>query len=80
MASIYDHFIAPLYMMTFEQYPHRMLKEAMEALLNIVDWFTSPNGNFIRMYNEEKALYALSWFSMDKLVMPEVAYHISIGL
>ena len=45
-----------------------MLQEIMEALIDIVDWYASPLGTFIRK------------FSMDKLVMQEVAYHISIRL
>lgn len=51
----------------------------MEALLNIADWYASPEGTFIRMYNKEKALNVLPRFSKDKLVMQEVAYHISTG-
>ena len=57
-----------------------MSKATMEALINITYWYASPLGTFIQMYNVEKALYVLTKFSMDKLVMQEVAYHISIGL
>jgi len=52
----------------------------MEALVNIVDWYASPFGTLIQMYNVEKASHVLPKFSMDKLVMQEVAYHISTGL
>ena len=48
--------------------------------MNIIDWYASPNGTFIGMYSVEKDLYVLLKFSMDKLVMQEVAYHISTGL
>jgi len=52
----------------------------MEELLNIADWYASPEGTFIRMHTTEKALHVLSRFSMDKLVMQEVVYHIMTGL
>lgn len=52
----------------------------MEALLNIVDWYASPDGIFIKMYNEEKPLHVFPRFFTNKLVMQEVAYHILTGL
>lgn len=52
----------------------------MEALVNIEYWCASPLGTFIQMYNVEKAPYVLPKFSMDKLVMQEVAYHTLTGL
>lgn len=52
----------------------------MEALIDIAHWYASPLGTFIWMYNVKKALHILTKFSMDKLVMQEVSYHISIGL
>jgi len=52
----------------------------MEALLNISDWYASTDGTFIRMYNTEKAPHLLPKFSMNRLVMHEVAYHILTGL
>ena len=51
----------------------------MEALIDIEDWYASPLGTFIRMYIAEKLPHVLLKFSMDKLVMQEVSYHISIG-
>ena len=76
MAKPFDHFIPPLYMMIFEQDLPCMSKDVMETLLNIAYWYTSPDGTFIRMYNAEKVLHELPKFSIDKLVMQEVAYHI----
>ena len=57
-----------------------MLKEKMEALINIADWYAPPLGTFIWMYNAEKPPHVLPKFSRDKLVMQEVSYHISAGL
>lgn len=48
--------------------------------MNIADWYASPDGTSIRMYNAEKAPHFSPRFSTDKLVMQEVAYHISTGL
>lgn len=52
----------------------------MEALIDIADWYSSPSGTFIQMFNVEKPLHVLPKFSLDILTMQEVAYHISIGL
>lgn len=52
----------------------------MEALIDIAYWYASPLGTFIWMYNADKAPHVLPKFSMDKLVMQEVSYHISTGL
>jgi len=63
--------------MIFEQDLPCMSKATMEALIDIADWYASPFGTFIWMYSVEKPTHVLSKFSMDKLVMLEVAYHIS---
>lgn len=80
MDILSKHFIAPLYTMIFEQDLPCMSQEAMEALLNIANWYASLDGTFIKMYNVEKAPHVFPRFSIDKMVMKEVAYHISIGL
>jgi len=62
MARLFDQFIAPLYTMIFEQDLTYMSHATMEALLNIVDWFASLDGTFIRMYNVEKVSHVLPNF------------------
>ena len=57
-----------------------MSQEEMKVLVNIADWYASPLDTFIQVYNMDKAPHALSKFSMDKLVMQEVAYHMSTRL
>ena len=57
-----------------------MSKAAMEAPINIVDWFASPSGTFTRMFIAKKPLHVLLKFSLDILVMQEVAHHILAGL
>jgi len=57
-----------------------MSQAMMEALIDIADWYASPLGTFILMYNAEKAPHVLPNFSMDKLVMQQVSYHILTGL
>ena len=57
-----------------------MSHEAMEVILNIAYWYASLGGTFIRVFGREKPLHVLPRFSMDKLVMQEVSYHISTGL
>jgi len=52
----------------------------MESRTYIVDWYDSPFGTFIWMYNAKKPPHVLSKFAMDKLITQEVSYHISVGL
>lgn len=75
-----DHFVTPIYKMIFEQDPPCMSKETMEARIDIADWYASSSGTFIWMYNMDKPLYVLPIFSLDKLAMHEVSYHILAGL
>lgn len=49
---------------------------AMEALIDIVDWYASSSDTFIWMYNMEKPLNVLLKFSLDILIMQEVSFHI----
>lgn len=80
MARLADHFTTPMYKLIFEQDPPCMSQEEMHALLNFVDWYSSPGGTFIKMFGGEKPLNFLPRYATDKLVMQEVAYHISTGL
>ena len=52
----------------------------MEALVDIANWYASPSGTFIRMFSTKNPLHVLPKFSLDILIMQEVAYHISVGL
>ena len=80
MEMLFDHFIIQIYKLIFEHDPPYMSREAMEALPNIAYWYASPSGTFIKMFGRDKPPHVLPRFSMDKLVMQEVTYHISIGL
>jgi len=71
---LFNHFLAPVYMLIFEQDPPYMLKEAMEALLSIAYWYASPSSTYIRMFSVEKPPHVLLNFSSDILFMQEVAY------
>lgn len=52
----------------------------MEAIINIADWYASPGGTFIRVFGREKPLHVLPRYAIDKMVMQEVSYHLSIWL
>lgn len=75
-----NYFVTPIYKMIFEQDPPCMSKETIEALIDIIDLYASPFDSFIRIYSTKNPMHVLSKFSLDILVMQEVAYHISIGL
>lgn len=74
------HFFTSVYKMIFEWDSPFMSKEAIEELINIMDWYVSPSNTFIQMYDTEKPLHVLPKFSMDKLFVQEVSYHILAGL
>ena len=57
-----------------------MSKATMEAVIDIADWYALLSGTFIWMYSAEKPPHVFSKFSIDKLVMQEVSYHISACL
>lgn len=80
MARIPDHIISSLYMMMFEQDSCIMSQVARDVFWNIGNWYASPNGTFIGMYNAEKDLHLLPKFAKNRVVMQEVAYHILIRL
>ena len=69
MDRLSDYFASPLYLMIFEQDLPYMSQEAMEALLNIGDWYASPDDTFIKMYNTKKASHLLPNLSTNKMVM-----------
>jgi len=66
--------------MIFEHDPPCMSKATMEEMIDITDWYASPSKNFIWVYSAEKPSHVLPKFSLEKLIMPEVAYHILLGL
>lgn len=57
-----------------------MSQEAMEAILNIADWYALLGGTFIRVFGGEKPLHVLPRYATNKMAMKEVSYHFSIGL
>jgi hypothetical protein len=67
ITQLSDHFVTPVYKMIFEQDPPCMSKEAMEALIDIADWYASPSDTFIRMYSAEKPPHVLPKFSLEIL-------------
>ena len=59
-----NHFVTLVYKMIFERDPPYMSNEAMEALIGIVDWYASPSGTFIWMYNAKKPPHVLPKFAL----------------
>jgi len=67
-----DHFVIVVYILIFEQDPHFMSKEAMKALLCIVDWYASPFSMFLQVFSEDNSLHVLRKFTLEVVVMQEV--------
>jgi len=80
MARLSDHFMILVYKFIFEQDPPCISQESMETLVNIVYCYALVGGTLIRIFGREKPLHVLPWFSMEKLVMQGVAYHICTRL
>lgn len=80
MEKLINHFLIPLYMMIFENEPPLTSRMKMEAIREILDWFSSLNGTFLRVFSGEKLLHVFPRYSIDKLIMQEVSYHLTIGL
>jgi len=52
----------------------------MEVITKITDWYASPGGTFLRVFDREKPMHVLPRYATDKLSMQEVSYHLAIGL
>lgn len=54
--------------------------EAMDSITELVDWFASPDGIYLRVFGFHKSSYMLLRYATNKLVMQKISYHVSIGL
>lgn len=73
-AKITEHFISVLYQMVLNSEPPCMFERERTSLLEVVDWFTSVNGTFIRVFNAYRVPQQLSLFVTDKVAMQEDTY------
>lgn len=80
METMTDHFLIPLYEMIFEEEPPCMSCEAMETMAELVDWFASLDHIYLIVFGRQKSRHMLLRYAANKVVMQEVAYHLSIGL
>ncbi len=46
-----------------------MTNKASEIIANVADWFTSPQGTFIRVFRAFRNPHLMSLFVTDKVVM-----------
>lgn len=67
--NLMNRFHIPLYKMIFDGDPPFMSREAMETVLELVDWFASPNGTYLRVFSGHKSPHMLLRYAIDKLVM-----------
>ena len=51
----------------------------MEVIVSITYWYASPIGTFVRVFGGEKPSHFLPRYPIDRLIMQEVSYHLSIG-
>ena len=52
----------------------------MEVIVEIIDWYSSPGGTFIRVFVRENPLHVLPRYAIAKMIMQEVAYHLTTWL
>lgn len=53
-----------------------MSRGEMEVIAYIAYWYASPDGTFLRLFSREKSWHDLPKYSMYKIVMEEVSYHL----
>jgi len=80
MEKLTNQFLIPFYKLIFEEYPPCMSHGAMEAVLEIIHWFASQDGNFLSLFCGQKSSHILPSYSIDKLVTQEFVYHLFTGL
>lgn len=51
MENLAYHFLIVLYQMRFEENPPCMSHEAMDAVEELTDWFASPGGTYLRVFD-----------------------------
>ena len=68
MARLTNHYIIPLDKLIFEEDPPCMSREAMEAIIDIVDWYASPSGTFISVFSREKPTHVARGREMGDLL------------
>lgn len=75
-----DHILIPLYMIMFWEEPPCISCGEMKEMLELANWFALLDGTFLRVFSCRKSPHLLLSYAIDKLVMQEVSYHISIRL
>ena len=69
MEKLTNHFLILIYKMIFEEEPPCMSCVAMEAILEIVDWFSSLDGTFLIVFDCQNSSHILPRYAIDKLDM-----------
>ena len=54
MEKLTDHFLILLYQMIFEEEPRCMSRGEMEEVEDIIDWFPSLDGTFLKILGGQK--------------------------
>jgi len=57
-----------------------MSRGAMEVVSEIIDWFASPDGTFLRVFDGQNSSHILARYATDNLSMQKVSYYLSTGL
>jgi len=80
MEKLANHFLITLYKMIFQEETPCMSREAVKAVSKLANWFASLNDTYLIVFGGHKSPHFLPRYATDKLVMQEVAYHLSTGL
>jgi len=79
-ASIFKLLISILYKMLFDTKAPCISDKVRQYLAYTKDWFTSPDGTFIRVFSAYRSLHLLPLFVTDKVVTQEVNYQLATRL
>jgi hypothetical protein len=72
--DICDNFMAPLYVMIYNQNPLRLSPKSMQVVKDIGDWYIGKYYTYVRIYGCASAPHLLPKYIPDKLVVREIAY------
>ena len=75
-----EHFFAIIFHLIFKTNPVGMTDQVKESLKDIVDWFATPEGAYIRCFICQTIPHLMPQYVTNKVVMQEVENQLDKGL
>lgn len=74
-----EHLFSFIFHMIYEIDPPYMTNQVKESMQDIVDWFTTPEGTYIRCFGCRVSPHFMPQYVTNKVVLQEVAYQLDKG-